>query len=269
MSPASGETPRIYQIVDSIREQISSGQLAPGDQVPTIGDIKERWQVAQATAQAALAVLKREGVITGGRGKPATVRIPQKRVRIDDTMRQAQKDVVRRSLDERRAIGKSELSTGTPLDQTKFNADYEFVAATSELAEAFSVEPGTRLLQRTYETTDLSTGFLLLWSKSWIPVSLIEGNPDLLDVNNEPWVGGHQHQLFTVGIEVDRFENSVIAVIASSADRDLWGIDQGVPFLKMCSKSIDTENRVVEMSESIYPGDRAEIAWTEQLRRWS
>lgn len=268
-SPASGRVPRVHQIADAIRESIDSGALGPGDQVPTIAQIRERWTVAQATAQEALAILKREGLITGGRGVPATVRVPPKRVRVNDGMRQVLKDAVRSPASERAKIGKSELATGTPLPHTRFHAEYEVVPAGSELASEFSVAPGTSLLQRTYETVDSGTGFLLLWSKSWIPVPIIESNPDLLNVENEPWPGGHLHQLYTVGIEVDHFRNSVIAVAASANDRDRWGIDQGVPLLKIRSKSIDIDGRTVEISSSVYPGDRTEIAWTESLRRWS
>lgn len=261
--------PRQYQIAEALRQQIVSGALQPGDPLPTIAAVARRWNTTPATAQKALQLLKDEGLTTGGRGKPATVRVPPRRVRVDDHLRQALKDAVHKSAEERAAIRASELAAGIPIDQTDFKLRYEVVPAPEDLASEFGIKPGAELLRRTYETVDRATGYLILWSVSYIPKALIEGNPELLDESKEPWPGGHQHQLSTVGIEVDRFDNTVFAVAASVADRDRWGMDLGVPLLRMHSKSIDTNGRVVEISESEYPADRAEIAWTQQLERWS
>ncbi len=41
-------------------------------------------------------------------------------------------------------------------------------------------------------------------SRSWLVYDLVASNPDLLDPSNEPWPGGTQHQLSTVGIELAR-----------------------------------------------------------------
>lgn len=64
-----------------------------------------------------------------------------------------------------------------------------------------------------------------------IPKFLIESNPRLLDENEEPWKGGHLHQLYTVGIEVDHFVRTLIAVEPSTGDRQKWGMESGVPLI--------------------------------------
>ena len=46
---------------------------------------------------------------------------------------------------------------------------------------------------------DPETNNRLSFSVSYIPRFLIESNPELLEERNEPWPGGHQHQLYTVG----------------------------------------------------------------------
>jgi GntR family transcriptional regulator len=115
---------------------------------------------------------------------------------------------------------------------------------------------------------DPETNNRLSFSVSHIPRFLIESNPELLDERNEPWPGGHQHQLYTVGIELDKVVRTVIAVAPSPAVQHRWGMDSGVPLLIVRSSSVDTGNRVVEISEASYPADRSELEFVEKLDRW-
>lgn len=263
-----GGPPVHHQIADSIRSRIDSGDLSPGDTIPTIRDIREQWRCATTTAQQALSVLRNEGRITGGRGKPAIVRQPPRRIRLTQGERQALKDLVGEPEAVRASTGASERLLGVPISETDFRPHYDFVNADERMAEDFCLEPGTELLRRTYETVDQETGHTLLCSESYIPTNLISGNEDLFDVAHEPWPGGHQHQLYTVGIEIDRFEDSVAATAPTLDERNKWGIEEGVPMLRLMSRSIDTEDRIVEISKSFYPADRAELFFTEKLRRW-
>ena len=76
------------------------------------------------------------------------------------------------------------------------------------------------------------------------------------------------HQLYTVGIEVSHFVRSVTAIEPSTGDRQKWGMESGVPLLYVRSRSVDTEGRVVEMSDAAYPSDRTEITFVERLDPW-
>jgi DNA-binding GntR family transcriptional regulator len=51
------------RIVDEIRGRIASGELKPGDRVPSARQITQEWGVAIATATKALAALQAEGVV--------------------------------------------------------------------------------------------------------------------------------------------------------------------------------------------------------------
>ena len=61
-------------IAASLREQIHTGRLAPGDLVPTTHDLAVTHNVSIATAHRAIALLTDEGLITVSRGRRATVR---------------------------------------------------------------------------------------------------------------------------------------------------------------------------------------------------
>jgi DNA-binding transcriptional regulator YhcF (GntR family) len=54
---------RYVRIVDDIRTRITSGQLAPGDPIPSARAITREWGVAVATASRALAVLRDQGLV--------------------------------------------------------------------------------------------------------------------------------------------------------------------------------------------------------------
>jgi DNA-binding FadR family transcriptional regulator len=62
------------KIAASIREQVSAGQLKPGDELPPEADLAERFGVSQRVVRDALRTLNSEGIITTRQGKRAVVR---------------------------------------------------------------------------------------------------------------------------------------------------------------------------------------------------
>lgn len=267
----TGTVPVHYQIADAVRADITSGKLSPGDELPTAADLSERWQCSNLTARKAISVLREEGRITGGRGKPPVVkeREHRQRIALADGWTQVQKDLVLRPEHERAVKGAIELTAGIPISECESTAKYEKTEADEDLAEVFGIEVGSPLSQRLYEMVHRSSGHRVSWSVSYIPLHLIEGNPALLDDQNEPWPGGHQHQLYTVGIELIRFARTIYSVQPTPGERQKWGMDVGTPMLHVLSRSIDTEERTVEFSEARYPADRTEITVTENLNRWA
>ncbi|MFI1161965.1 GntR family transcriptional regulator [Streptomyces sioyaensis] len=66
--------PPYMQVVTHFRTRIMSGELSPGDALPTDRALAEEWGVSRATAQKALTVLKTEGLIEGVQGSGTRVR---------------------------------------------------------------------------------------------------------------------------------------------------------------------------------------------------
>ena len=62
------KTPLYVEIAESIRHLIVSGELKPGDQLPTIRQQAERWECTAGTVSRAYAMLGEEGLIVGHRG---------------------------------------------------------------------------------------------------------------------------------------------------------------------------------------------------------
>jgi len=155
-----------------------------------------------------------------------------------------------------------------PITDQKFSAQYDQVPADPDLAELFGINPGDPLLRRCWEANDPNTGLRLSWSVSHIPLALVEGNPALLDATNEPWPGGTQHQLSTVGIEIMRIVDEVSARMPTTVETQLWGLPDGVPLILCRRISIDSHDRIVETSDAEYPADRTELHFVTPLRAW-
>ncbi|MFK3982673.1 UTRA domain-containing protein [Micromonospora sp. NPDC050397] len=191
------------------------------------------------------------------------------RVRRDNSERyQWEKDRV--LLDEagRRETGGTEHDTGLATDDLRFHAEYDRVDADPDLAEALGLPTGTSLLRRIYWTSSRQRGAALSVSHSYLPYELAATNPALLDPGNEPWPGGTQHQLFTIGVELDRIVDEVRARTPSRDEADLLDLGPDDPVLALRKTSIDIEGRVVEVADVVFAGERTELAYSTPLRRW-
>lgn len=62
------------RIAADLRDDIMSGDLAPGDSLPSTAQLKERFGAANATVQKALQLLKGEHLVVGRAGASVTVR---------------------------------------------------------------------------------------------------------------------------------------------------------------------------------------------------
>ncbi|MGW1780330.1 GntR family transcriptional regulator [Streptomyces sp. NPDC002143] len=62
------------RIAADLRDDIMSGELAPGANLPTTAQLKDRFDASSATVQKALQLLKDEGLVIGRAGAAVTVR---------------------------------------------------------------------------------------------------------------------------------------------------------------------------------------------------
>lgn len=264
----AGERPVKVRIADDIRMRIELGELPPGAPIPTIQELTEKWDVSPRTARDAHALLRQMGLVTGHRGSPLKVRTPRHMTIRSSDRHQVEKDLVLQPEAERAQTGTSELEMRTPVSDLIFGCTAERVPADETLAGVLGVTPGTELLLRTFRKADRKTGALHEWSVSYIPVDLIKGNPDIIDKADQPWPGGTQHQLYTVGIEVMQIVDEVTCTMPTTVDQQLWDLEDGVPLLAVRRISIDDQDRVVEVSNAVFPGDRTKLIFTTPLKKW-
>ncbi|MBG6069473.1 GntR family transcriptional regulator [Micromonospora ureilytica] len=261
--------PRYLQLAEELRAKIVSGELAPGTLMPSETELADTSGLSRTSVRNAIRQLREWGLVRAEQGRGTYVRAPRQRVRRRNTERyQWEKDRVLLDEDERLKTGATEHDTGLTVDDLKFHAEYSRVEADAEMAAALQVEPGTSLLRRVYWTSSRHENAPLTVSYSYLPYDLVAANPDLLDAGKEPWPGGTQHQLHTLGIELDRIDDEIRARPPSPDEAELLDIDPGVSVLTVRKTSTDTTGRVVEVADVVMPGDRTELVYSHKLQRW-
>jgi GntR family transcriptional regulator len=256
------------RIADELRQEIKAGQLSPGDRLPTEADLTIRFKVSAPTVQQGLGVLQAEGLIDRVHGVGNFVRKPRQRVQRTPDRHHWEKDRARLSKEKRLGTGATERDTGLGTSDLDFFAKYDAQPANADLAEVFDVPVGTKLLHRVYRTKLQSEAAPLSLIDSYLPYELAAKNPELLSDENEPWPGGTQSQLFSIGIELDRIEEQLTARPPSLEESDLLELGRGTSVLVMRKTSIDTSERAVEVSDIVMPGDRTVASYVTKLKRW-
>jgi GntR family transcriptional regulator len=61
--------PGYLQIADELRGQIRSGALPPGQALPSIAQLCQRYEVSASVVKSAISVLRTEGFVIGQQGK--------------------------------------------------------------------------------------------------------------------------------------------------------------------------------------------------------
>jgi molybdate-binding protein/DNA-binding transcriptional regulator YhcF (GntR family) len=66
-------TPIYQQIAESVRQEIAYGRIGPGDRLPTVREMAERWSCTPGTVQRAYRELAHQGLVSGRPGQGTTV----------------------------------------------------------------------------------------------------------------------------------------------------------------------------------------------------
>lgn len=256
------------RIADELRQLIRAGELSPGDRLPSETALVEQYGKSLPTLRQALGLLQSEGLIEKVHGRGNFVRRPRTRVLRTNRRHQWEKDRAREPESTRAETGATEHDTGLVLDDLVFQATYREAEAGPDIAEAFDVPVGTAIVERTYRTRYRAETSPFTLVRSYLVRKLVAANPKLLDSSNEPWPGGTQSQLHSVGIEITRIDERVTARPPTAEEAEELGLPPGTAVLVLRKTSYDTDGRVVEVSDVTLPGDRTELLFTTDLERW-
>ncbi|OSC71674.1 transcriptional regulator [Streptomyces sp. 4F] len=259
---------KYLELAESLADAIRRGEYAPGDRFPTVVELAKAHAVAPNTASRAVQVLKEQGLLSGKPGGTTRVRVqPIHQVRVN-TRYQTEKDLVLEPEEVRGGFGVAESDHGVSVSTMENHVQIDVVPAPADVAEALGVAHGSLVLRRIgMRRTKQGAGRGK--SVSYMPHDLASQNPDLFDPDREPWPGGAQHQLHTVGIELDRIEDWVTADMPTATESEEQDIPPGVPVLRVRKVSYSTEGQVVEVTDIPLPADRVELRYITPLKRWS
>ena len=224
--------PLYYQIAEVLQSQIRSGQLRPGDQIPTERQLSESFEVSRMTVRQAVVYLVNLGVLTVKRGWGTFVAEPKV------------------SHDTLRLLGfKQEIARqGGTVSSTVLSEEViDPPGIIREHLQLQAAEKATRII-RLRE----AWGVPLLLERSYISASRC---PGLEKVDLE------EHSLYAVladryGIELVRSRQSIEATTSNDYESKLFGIPEGSPMVVLESVSYDATDCAIEYCRAHYRGDR-------------
>ncbi|MFD6297861.1 GntR family transcriptional regulator [Streptomyces sp. NPDC060235] len=222
--------PPYSRIASHYRDLIRSGDLAPGDLLPSIKALATHWNVSTATADRAMKLLRDEQLVQGIPGVGTEV---------------LERAIALTSGSERHdRSGKTQSSWGD--GETSSGHTAGIVPAPTDVALALGVVPGDDVIRRSRVYRD-SRG-IVAHSTSWIPGNFAQILPEL--AQDKRLKGGLSLDLIArvTGRQAVRRETEEGARIATPQDLELLELEGNTvaAILVLTARFLDADDEVLE-----------------------
>lgn len=227
--------PLYYQIQQGLSEQIRSGELRPGQLMPSEQEIAARLGVSRMTARQALKSLCSRGLAFSQRGKGTFV----SRTKLEKNFRQL--------------LSFSEEMKGRGSQPRSKVLAFKRVSAEEDVAEALHLDPSEEVIfLRRVRIADSAP---LCIEATHLPARLC---PDLLQTF-EP--GGSLYQALAeqYGLQVHMADEVAEASIATPAEAKLLRVRGKSPVFRFTRTAFLHNGEPVEFVKSVYRGDRCRV----------
>ena len=226
--------PRHVEIAEALRQEIRTAKLGPGSSLPSEAQLSARFSVSRGTVRHALAALRAEGLIVGGRGRAPVVR--------QTGFSQSFDQLVSFSMWARQ-LGRT--PSARTLELARRPAD-------DETAAQLGLAPGDPVFQ--YTRLRLLDGEPMMVERTAMiePVGRL-----LLDADMDH--GSVYEQLGKRGVEFAEAQQTIVAIAAGGEDSKLLEIPRRAPILEVRRLGFDAAGVPLEWASDRYRGDRFEI----------
>jgi GntR family transcriptional regulator len=226
--------PRHSAIAQSLRDGIHAGEFAPGSPLPSEARLSTRFEVSRGTVRHALAALRAEGLIFGGRGRAPVVRPPGMAQSFDQLV--------------------SFTSWAQQLGRTPSGRTLELARrpADPESADRLGIAPGTPVFQ--YKRLRLLDGSPVMIERTTFIDAV---GRLLLDCDLDD--GSVYGQLGARGIEFSEAQQTIAAIAAGADDAALLSVARRAPILEVRRLALDPDGTPLEWARDRYRGDSFEI----------
>jgi GntR family transcriptional regulator len=243
------DRPAYKQIADALRNQIETGQLGPGERLPSESAMTKQFGVAQGTIRQALALLRGEGLVVAEHGRGVFVRSRPK------TRRLAHDRFARRHRERGKAayLAEAEQEDSVPRVDV-INVGPEKLPA--DIASRLDLRAGTKALvrRRRYLTdgqpTELAT--------SYIPWDLASGTPI---AEENPGPGGIYARIEELGHQLGKFSEDVTARMPTPEEVTALRLPAGTPVITLVRVAYDVEGRPVEVCDTVMSADHYVLSY--------
>ncbi|OEJ52012.1 GntR family transcriptional regulator [Streptomyces agglomeratus] len=246
-------TPKWRELADRLAEQIRSGELRPGQQLPHIRDLVEAGEGSKSTVHAAYKALETEGLVTSSRGHGTVVReqTPLKRLGI------ARYDKAKWRDSDEVAFIADRVASGRAYRRNEQTQTVGRVKASALVAEKLGVSPDSevyaraRLVKEGEQPTHTLT--------SYYRPDHVEGTR-LVDPTPGPaGKGGGYKVLYDAGYEIDHMKENLFARVPTAEEAKLLQLPAGEPVMELHRTTYTADGTVVEFAIGVHAASR--FAW--------
>ena len=232
------------QLADQLRAKIYSGELKPGEQLPTERELTEQFDASRNTVRLALGQLANEGLIVSGRGRGHFVRSSAPLLFM----------ATRSESPDRRATTANDAWTTDVKSQGRTPAqtiEVSIVRPPNNVALLLELEEGeTAAVRRRVRTVDGEPNSLSL---SYFPMSIV-ATSEIIQPHDI--VRGANRVLAEIGHDQVRYLDQIIARMPTPDELDALRINSGIPVHEHVRVGYDADGHAVRVAVTVLPADR-------------
>lgn len=241
----TSDQPLFRQIAADLRGRIMSGELEPGDRLPSETDLRAQWKTSRPTVRQAVAQLASEGLVDveHGRGTFVRRRPPVRRLSADRLSRKRRQAGQAAFLADAAAAGaRPEVDM---IDISRSTAD-------DRVAEWLGIDVDTPVLVR--RRRYLADGRPMQLATSYLPAELADAIPALAAEDTGP--GGIYARIEDAGHRFAPFREMITVRIPAEDERRTLDMPPVMPVLDILRTARDEAGRVLEVCHAVLRGDR-------------
>jgi GntR family transcriptional regulator len=241
----------MYRVIsDELRQEIESGQLAPGSQLPTELELRDRFNASRNTIRDAVKTLVNLGLVVTRPGQGTFVT-----AQIDPFVTTLSADADTGFGGGEGATYLSEVSRAHRKPSMS-EPRVEIQLATGEIAHRLRVEEGTQLISRHQSRTIDNTPWSL--QTSFYPMEFVlKGATRLLEASNISQ-GTVQYIQETLGLEQTGYRDWITVRAPDANEITFFRIpgDGRVPVFEIFRTAFDQSGDPMRVTVSVFPADR-------------
>jgi GntR family transcriptional regulator len=227
------------QIAEHLRNAIDSGDLRPGDRLPSEAELTKHYGVARMTARQAIQELRTEGRVVAEHGRGVFVRHPP-------PVRRLASDRFARK---HRLAGQAAFLVEAEKSGVTAHVDQIEVARgepRADIRERLRLGDGERVVTRSRRY--LADERPVEIAVSFIPLAIAEGTA-IVETDTGP--GGVYARLEDAGLTLDRFVEEVTARMPTADERRRLELHDGVPVLVVVRTAYDISGMPLEVCDTV------------------
>jgi GntR family transcriptional regulator len=226
--------PAYVRVLNDLRRKIESGEIPPGEKIPSVAELARDHRVAATTVQKAVRALKAAGLVESEIGKGTYVR-----------------EVAR--LISRSAEYVSPVKGGGKAPHGKSEApEVDEVVPPDDVAEKLGIEPGAKALRRSRLMVD-DDGTPLEIATSYIPLEIARGTALTRSAKLK---GATPTVLRDLGYPPRTCQEWVEGRMPTSGEARALRLSAGVPVLRVLRQTCADGQRPIEALEIVFSAAR-------------